>query len=763
MLGKWFKRKSAPTNNGNSNLSEAGNFHYAKIFELELSNMEDSPVYLLTHQLSIGSEIGNIIVDDPSISPRHATFTLQDEVISVIDHGSVAGTFVNGKKIDAGKKVILEETDIILVGDLEIRIKVGRRTVPKESIPELPSEDEVPEENNMVEELNQAKEEHEEEKKEEQESQQPTPRSVPRVEKKTKKNLSFTSSRPGHATNAVIRVLAVVSDFILSYCVLVIFLPFDEFRQFLADVPELIKDAIGMEWGELLNMAIPEEWVREMITDGFEFLSSTFQIVPLVIVFVFNRLLFTLLFGVSLSELMLGVRSAGNAVWSRLGGLLRVIIGLVTWPFLIFDLPSVVSRRTFKEVLTFTQTYVPSKFISILGIIFYLPLLVAATAFSPLFQGLETPEPIFVNDKLDQRVRVKVAEGETASDETAVGSVLEKSEALHVGISYKDAELSLFPSFKFQGGGNKLRVKSGLVFYQKELQRYAEFEVMKNFDFKQLLGIGMKGNIFLYEKYPEIYNYVYQADDVNIAFKKTTDEKAQFKFANEVMAFTKSALSLSAENAIDFIQTESPILKGIIDFKSSFLSLIEYKDFSAIGFIKIGNVIFMKISYQKQRPFDLLIPLIKGPGRIYKVTFDKKENSGASSNKLYKFDLHDTDWISDVKRERGEVLTALEVYDLFSGDTYMTLLESPDKVQALYAYYYETSASVIKRGDSAEIEIWKSNVQNVLKLFELLPVKEGSEDEENVKAKLLQNMRDTIHALENNNTEYFGVAPVTAV
>lgn len=754
MLGKWFKGKSAPTNSGKSEPDLSDKFYYAKVFELELSNMEDSPVYSLTHQISIGSEIGNIIIADPSISPRHATFFLQDEVVSLIDHGSVSGTFVNGKKLDAGKKVILEETDVILVGDLEVRIRVGSAAVKEEPIPEVPTAEILAlDEETPVEEVIQ-----------EVKKTEVVPKAAARPKgkspQKKKKSVSFNSG-PSSATNAVIRVFAVLCDLLLSYAILVIFLPFDEFRMFLDSVPEFIGSFIDFDWKALLStMTQDAGFAEDMVNDGLEFLSSTFHILPLLIVFAVMRLISTLIFGVSLSELFLGVRSDGNPIWSRVGGVLRVIVGFITWPFLIFDSPAIFSKRTFKEVITFTNTHVPSSFLAIIGILFYFPLIVGLTIFAPMFQGLENPEPILVNDKVDQRIKVKLPETEVAA---AVNPVSDKSSSLPVDINYNAEELSILPAFKFQGGKNRLKVKSSLIFYQKDLQRSVELEVLKNFDLKQLLGIGMKGNFFLYNHYPEIYNYVYEPDEVNIAFRKTADEKAQLKFANEVIQFTKSAFSLSVDNVIDFMQTESPMLKNVIDFRSSFLSLLEYKDFDQVGFMKIGNIIFMKVTYQKQKPFDLLIPLIKGPGKIIKVTFDKKESSGTVASKFYKFNLDKTDWISGEKKVPSEVMSALDVFDLFSTDNYRTLLNSSAKAQAFYAFYFETSASVMKRGDSVELDIWKTSVDNMLKLIELIPAPEQGEGEENPKTKLLQNLRDTADALENNNSEYFGIQATTSV
>lgn len=739
MLGKLFKGKSVPSNGGNTpdNLEK---LQYVKIFELELSNMEDSPVYPLSHQLSIGSEIGNIIIADPSISPRHATFALQDEVVSLMDHGSVNGTTINGKKIEAGKSIILEESDVVRVGDLEVKIKVGRTSVKAEAIPDLPSEDK---------------------KEEAPPTQTKTPKSyidLPKKEEKSKKAQVVAFKAPTQSTNALMRVIAVVSDLLLSYVILTIFLPFDEFRLVLDAVPQLLAE---IDWESLMALTGQDlGFLKEMASDALAFLESTFHLIPILIIFALLRLTTTLIFGVSISELCLGIRPVGNPVWTRVGGVIRVLVGFVTWPFLIFDLPSLVSKRTFKELITITNTQVPSKFIAILGILFYLPLMIILCVVSPLAQGLEFPEAVIVNDQIDKRVKVKVNDPAATAEVTPLS---DKSETLHLDLAYNPGELKIIPDFKFHGVKSKLTVRSSLVFYQRDLQSPLEFEVYKTFSMKELLGIGIKGNVFLYEKYPEIYNFVYEPDDLNMSFRKSQNPKAEMKFANEVIMFTKSSFGLSIENVVDFMQTETPLIKGLMDFRSSLMGLVEYKDFDQIGFLKIGNIVFMRISYNKQKPFDLLIPLIRGPGRIFKVTFPKKENAGASSSKFYKFNLEKSNWLPEGKSEAGEVMTALQVFDLFTGDNFKTLLQSTGRPQALYGYYYETSADVLKKGDPVEKEIWKSKVQNLLNLLEKLPEQPVSPEEGNPKEKLIQNFRDTLDALEHNNFEYFGVTQNTSI
>ena len=117
---------------------------------------------------------------------------------------------------------------------------------------------------------------------------------------------------------------------------------------------------------------------------------------------------------------------------------------------------------------------------------------------------------------------------------------------------------------------------------------------------KELLGIAIKNNPFLFEKYPEIYNFVYSGPE-NSIFKSKTDALSQSSFAQEFIKLTKASFELTTDNALSVMEEETLLLKGPVDYKASFLSLLEYQDFEQIGFIKIGNIIFMKVSYLKKK------------------------------------------------------------------------------------------------------------------------------------------------------------------
>lgn len=786
---KLFGRKDVPTNGGKKGLSSEGlGVRWTKKFALELTNMEGSPSYQLSHQLTVGSEVGNIVIADPSVSPRHCTFVLQEDVISVLDHGSVGGTFVNGKKIPPGRYIILEETDAIMVGDLGVKIKTKSEATQAGNSDEELAEEIEDEVEDVVEDEAQASNDVKKSRasrlsflkrwlKPDLASKKNKETPKPKAQKKNNISIAGHSS---YATNSLVRVMAVLSDILIAYSIYIILAPFDEFRAFLEDILVLLQENLGVDWAALWNMINQDyAFVTEMLSDLYGFLSSTFNFIPLLILFTIVRSVSTLLFGVSISEAALGVRSHGNKIWKRGGGLIRVLIGLITGPFIIFDLPAIVSRRTIKEFITFTHTYVSSKSLTIFGVILYVPLLVAISLLSPLIQGLELPEPILLSEQVSRRVKVDKPE-----EATEVVKVKGSSDFLKMSLDYDSKSISLIPSFKFSGQGSKLKYRPALVVYQKDLQRSAEIEVFKTFNLKELLGIGMKGNFFLHERYPEIYNFVYSSAQVNPAFKAKLDAKSDQKFAQEVMEYTKLCFGLSANNALEVMQTQTPLLKGLMDYRSSLLGLVEYKEFDQVDFFKLGNAYFLRFSYLRQKPFDLIIPLMKGEGRVLKVEFDKKESLSVLTNKFYKFSFEGVNWYPEQEQtSQGEALKPLEVLDFFSRLNLKELKIPQDTAQALYGYYYEKSAEVMRGEDPVELEVWKASVSSIFTIMEKMKeaaakevsatattaaeaptseVVEGVETApvesvEDPRLKLFQNFQDLKDAVDNKSKDYFGI------
>lgn len=777
MFKKLLAKLRSPKKQGGE-APEVGSQRWVKTYDVILSNMEGSPSYPLSHQLTIGSEIGNIIINDPSVSPRHATILLQEEVISIMDHGSVAGTFVNGTKIPAGKFIILEDTDSISVGDLEV--KIGVKTKAVEDTGRVPPEhehlDDEEEAEEEAEEIS-GDEDFDDEEEVEEEEEEPISVKEPTVTKSKaymqgpaqikpslsavsakKKKVKIKLSLPSYdAANGLIRVMALSADLLLSYIILVIFIPFDDFRNFLNYLPEAIGDLFDFKWENLWLMATEEAGqVTDVLKEIYNIVNEMVPVLHLVLIFFLLRLITTLLFGVSISEFMFGIRANFNRIWARVGGMLRVIIGMVTWPFLIFDLPSLASKRTFKEFITFTNTYVGSRVTLFFGIVFYTPLLIAILLVSPMVIGLELVEPIPFTATVSQRVKAKAPTEETA---VAVEKLKAGSKYLGMTLSYDPAKISLIPTFKFKGDKSKLNMNAALSFVNRESEREVSMELYKTFDFKQLLKLGMSGNYFLHEKFQKIYNYAYSAENTNRFFKAPENPKTEEAFGKEVVDFTEMSFGLGIEALPDFMMNQTPLLKSVVDYRTSLLSLFEYKDYTDISVIKLGKILCLRVTYDKQKPFDLVMPLMRGEGRIYKIAYDKKEALQQVRNDFYKFSLDDLVWGVPEPRETVDAFNALEVIDLFTTDIQKGTITT-QKAQSLYGYYYEKSADVLKAGKVLEYDLWKAAVQNVINVIPHLksePVPEGATDIEDVKTKLKSNFSDLFNALENKNKSFFGI------
>ena len=69
---------------------------------------------LPTKRTTIGRHTDNdCIVNDPTISRKHAEITFENDVFVISDLGSTGGTYVNNKRIE---KSVLNSGDIILLG-----------------------------------------------------------------------------------------------------------------------------------------------------------------------------------------------------------------------------------------------------------------------------------------------------------------------------------------------------------------------------------------------------------------------------------------------------------------------------------------------------------------------------------------------------------------------------------------------------------------------------------------------------------------------
>lgn len=84
------------------------------------------------HELSLGREDADVLIDDPEVSRAHAVVRKSGDGIVIEDSGSTNGTFVNGKQISG--PTYLSPGDLVRVGQSEFLVEVP--TVVSATAPE---------------------------------------------------------------------------------------------------------------------------------------------------------------------------------------------------------------------------------------------------------------------------------------------------------------------------------------------------------------------------------------------------------------------------------------------------------------------------------------------------------------------------------------------------------------------------------------------------------------------------------------------------
>ena len=88
---------------------------------------EGGTSYLLDKpETTVGRSSGrDILLDDITVSRHHATFTLTDGVVTITDHGSLNGTYVNRELIDGSRT--LKRGDEVQIGKFRMVLLVNER------------------------------------------------------------------------------------------------------------------------------------------------------------------------------------------------------------------------------------------------------------------------------------------------------------------------------------------------------------------------------------------------------------------------------------------------------------------------------------------------------------------------------------------------------------------------------------------------------------------------------------------------------------
>jgi hypothetical protein len=465
-----------------------------------------------------------------------------------------------------------------------------------------------------------------------------------------------------------------------------------------------------------------------------------------ILVFVVLRVISTLVFGVSFGQFIMGARSSGSFIWSRIGGGIRETIGFVLLPLSpILDLPSLFALRTFKEAMTFTCVRSSSIVMFWLGFVIGLPMLVVFYFASPLFENFETPKQYFVENLKIQLIKNK-------DPKKLYGSKM-------FNLSYyKPENVIYYPILSAEKGeDSKRKVEPSIRFLEKD-EFSCELSVYKKFDIFKLLKKAKNVNVLFQYNFPLLNRLIVSEE----GYLDKLSRVDYLKTSEEFERLVKISFELGTDNIVDHIIEHGPFLAGYAKFKELFYDLVSSgRLVKSIQIKNINNSRYLVADLGKGiDSYDLfIIPLNFDEGYVYKLTLSTK-NARQQIAKINKHVLDRITWHYE-RNSKENIITSVE--KLFGFDV------SSDEIRSvtdrLYVQFYELARGYMQNGNKGMVKTLKRDLFKTIAVLERLSERDREHTglEFSPYDNLTQNLNEIINAMNVRDRNFFELKPALGV
>jgi len=573
------------------------------VYYLELHHPKDGKNrYKIDGQITVGSaSSNNIYISDLDLAPRHCIFRVHQEILTIFQVAETGTSKIGSQALENSRMYILEKGDKVFLQDIKCIIRVEKEVVEEEddeveeieeqSIDEDKTDEgfEVPnlDEDDIDEDLeedakvsffsklksklfkkkeiivtdDEIEEEEEISKEEKMKDSIYIPKAVVDKEdkkpekKKKKKEKIDRSSMPAFFA----RILAFICEIIIAFAFVSNVVPILElsslYEQLFTDVSPFVTKGL--------------DYISPYLEDKISLLSfiNTFNFIAIFSTWLALNILSNLLLSVNYGLALIFVRTEGNFVTARIKGLIRFILSLVTLPFLIFDSPALIKKRTLKEVLTASELSYRHGLLKIFGNFIVLPIITIALVLLPAILEPELLDGPTVN----QDLAIKEQKTEVALQTHPLRS-------LHVAISF-DQNIKNDWAYSPFINGKKEKIISGMRFIRSVGERIDVVSIgpiTKSLFPIELIKTIAKLDPFFKNKYPSLFENLDKPD-----FNKEKDSDAMSLFID--------TLSLNQETLPRFISERGPTLTPYFELKKYLMNQLNIQNSNEVSTKLFGN------------------------------------------------------------------------------------------------------------------------------------------------------------------------------
>jgi hypothetical protein len=554
----------------------------------------------------------------------------------------------------------------------------------------------------------------------------------PKVKKKKAKKLALGGDII--APPLLIRFFAFLIDIQLAYfCMREFLIPF-ELSSLLEPLVELQTFALA-EVSRLANYPVDQ-------------LIDFKRLLPVASLYLLLRLVFNLIFGLSLGQLLLGMRPESNLGWMRIGGLIREIFGYLTGPLLVLDAPAIFGKKSIKEMLLFCPLGIRSKLFSYLLLLIVLPAVTGATFFMPVFTNLNIVKTPFV-------YQTKAISSPRSNQ---VGSEIIESEFFQLTKNRSSTEKFLvFTDFELIRKKKKKIYLPALKVRDIAGKQTYSFKKLTNFKMDKLLAPLAASYPAVKIKFPRVHKMFEEKD----RFIFTQEFEQEFK---DIIAGT---LNLDKTQVLDHAIKFGPFFQAFFEMKKVFKDTLD-SNFERVDFIKINDRPFVRFWQKrkragKERVEQYLMSMNSYRGSIYQLTYTGTDKQ--AEQVFYRDFLQGVQWNDELQfsLKRVNRKKPFNTYQVF--DVYLSSNVKPHHreklVKYVYTSFYETGLLIHQLNDEELKQDFINSTNNFLVLINQLNKSNRKTDDTPLVLRgfdlLIKNLNELVEALVNNNGQYFGL------
>lgn len=314
---------------------------------------------------------------------------------------------------------------------------------------------------------------------------------------------------------------------------------------------------------------------------------SLARLLALLLLTMVLRFYCVLFFGHTLFAPLYGLYPREGFIWSRVGGGLRLILDLLLFPIILFQLVFTRTSRTLSEQLTKTQL-IQKDGGSLAWVGHFLtPILILLSLYSPLFMKLSVFDGVKV-------VEEEIQAGKLEAGENFDQLTLYKSEKFKIETLSHLAEdrFVLMPDYDFRRSSGQLRVSPYVKIIDRQQKRVGQFKIGPDVRWTPLLLRSKEGMPFWSGQFEHLAAELSKLSDEELKGDVPLNFSAQA--CDDFQRLLKSSFELGGNNLIDHTLEFGPFIRGLVQLRSVMLDIIDPTVAPQVDLIRFGQTPFLR-------------------------------------------------------------------------------------------------------------------------------------------------------------------------